>query len=445
MDSKVKIGEVELILSLPDEIPSMEWIGGETYMTQLLASWILVDQKKDIPMNPQILGKPGVGKTTLAYSAAKKLNLPVFIFQCTVDTRPEDLLISPVIAENNTIKYHASSLVTAMIVGGICILDEANRMSEKSWASLAPLLDQRRYIESIIAGIKVNAHPNFRICCTMNEDSSTFEVPEYIHSRLQPQIFIDFPDRNEEFKILEFNLPFAKKDLIDYTVNFLQEAHLRNKEFTARDGINICRYYMKMEKYPRNAIEKEEEKEGKKEKREKEIDEKQDNDSINFGLFRQSVKQILDNEGLKFLYEREKKGKKPFADASLKKVFNKLMELDEDDLIDDNFDDLTENKEKIDDISDDILFLNNDDGFSNDFLLDEDNKTDVIHIIEKKDEDKDPYENLDPFFLDELDDMTENQDPNEIIRKFLEKKSKKKNTKKKEGSKDLKNKKNKKK
>ena len=34
-----------------------------------------------------------------------------------------------------------------MIRGGIAILDEGNRMSEKSWASLAPLLDNRRYVE----------------------------------------------------------------------------------------------------------------------------------------------------------------------------------------------------------------------------------------------------------------------------------------------------------
>ena len=39
-----------------------------------------------------------------------------------------------------------------MIRGGIAILDEGNRMSEKSWASLAPLLDNRRYVESIVAG-----------------------------------------------------------------------------------------------------------------------------------------------------------------------------------------------------------------------------------------------------------------------------------------------------
>ena len=66
---------------------------------------------------------------------------PVYIFQCTMDTRPEDLLITPVVDQGGGIRYVASALVTAMIRGGVCILDEANRMSEKSWASLAPLLD----------------------------------------------------------------------------------------------------------------------------------------------------------------------------------------------------------------------------------------------------------------------------------------------------------------
>ena len=43
----------------------------------------------------------------------------------------------------------------------------------------------------------------------MNDDSSTFDLPEYIHSRLQPQILIDFPEREEELAILRENLPFS--------------------------------------------------------------------------------------------------------------------------------------------------------------------------------------------------------------------------------------------
>ena len=70
---------------------------------------------------------------------------------------------------------------------------------------LAPLLDSRRYVESSVAGIKIKAHPLFRLVATMNEDSSTFDLPEYIHSRLQPQILIDFPERIEELAILREN------------------------------------------------------------------------------------------------------------------------------------------------------------------------------------------------------------------------------------------------
>jgi MoxR-like ATPase len=59
----------------------------------------------------------------------------------------------------------------------------------------------------------------------MNDDASTFELPEYIHSRLQPQILIDFPERDEEYQILKENLPFAEERILTYVTDFLQQAH----------------------------------------------------------------------------------------------------------------------------------------------------------------------------------------------------------------------------
>jgi MoxR-like ATPase len=240
---KVEIEGISIFLAHPDELP-MRWIGQEDLVLQLHACWSVIDER-DVPLSPRLIGKPGVGKTTLAYGAAKKLGRDVYIFQATMDTRPEDLLITPVVADDRKIQYVASPVVTAMITGGVAILDEGNRMSEKSWASLAPLLDTRRYIESIVAGVKIKAHPDFRIVATMNDDASTFEIPEYIHTRLQPQIYLDFPEREEELAILQENLPFVDEKILTYVVNFLERCHLADEPYTVRDGINVARYVAK--------------------------------------------------------------------------------------------------------------------------------------------------------------------------------------------------------
>jgi Mg-chelatase subunit ChlI len=246
MSTIVEIEGVPLHLAHPDEIPT-RWIGNERVREQLIAAWMVV-APTDVPLNPRLIGRPGVGKTTLAYSVARSLGQEVYILQCTMDTRPEDLLVTPVIAGAGAIAYHASPLVTAMIRGGICILDEGNRMSEKSWASLAPLLDMRRTVESIVAGIKIVAHKDFRVCVTMNDDASTYEIPEYIHSRLQPQIEVTFPARSEEIEILRFNVPFAEEKVVEYVADFLQKAHAVNLGFSSRDGVNILRYATKIGK-----------------------------------------------------------------------------------------------------------------------------------------------------------------------------------------------------
>ena len=243
MPEHIKIDGVTLHLGKPD--PSAgQWIGQREVLKQLLACWIVVDEK-DLPLTPRLVGTPGIGKTTLAIAGARVRQQELYIYQCTADTRPEDLLVTPVLGEKGTINYHASPMVTAMIRGGICLLDEGNRMNEKSWASLAPLLDHRRYVESIVAGITIPAHPDFRCAVTMNEDESTYEIPDYILSRLQPTLTLGHPSREDELAILQYHLPFAAEEMLNLTVEFLQEAHELKLDFSTRDGINVLRYAIK--------------------------------------------------------------------------------------------------------------------------------------------------------------------------------------------------------
>jgi MoxR-like ATPase len=240
----VVLDGVEIHLAPPvREVPA--WVGQREVLLQLLAAWTCISEH-DVPLNPRLLGKPGVGKTTLACAAARELGREVYIVQATMDTRPEDLIITPVLDPGGGIRYMASPLATAVVRGGVCILDEGNRMSERSWASLAPLLDHRRSVDSIAAGITLHADPEFRFVTTMNEDASTYEVPEYIHSRLMPQISIDFPEEDEERQILVSQVAEVHDEVLDYVLTFLRAAHLADLRYSVRDGINVARYAMKL-------------------------------------------------------------------------------------------------------------------------------------------------------------------------------------------------------
>ena len=252
--NKTTIGNVELTLSHPVEF-TPQWIGQEEPLRQLLACWITI-AAEDLPLTPRIIGHPGLGKTTLAVAAARQRGQQVYIVQCTSDTRPEDLLVTPVLSDRGSIAYHASPLLSAAITGGIAILDEGNRMSEKSWASLAGLFDNRRMVESVVAGITVTAHREFRAAVTMNDDSSTFEIPDYIMSRLQPGIELGFPSRDDEMRILAYNLPFSAEQVLELCVGFLQQAHGMDLPYSVRDGINIIRYTVKQrQQCPGEAVE----------------------------------------------------------------------------------------------------------------------------------------------------------------------------------------------
>ena len=82
-----------------------KWIGQTEVLQQLLACWISIDEA-DLPLTPRLVGAPGIGKTQLAIAAAKAQRRPLYIYQCTADTRPEDLLVTPVLSQNGEIAYH---------------------------------------------------------------------------------------------------------------------------------------------------------------------------------------------------------------------------------------------------------------------------------------------------------------------------------------------------
>ena len=119
-------------------------------------------------------------------------------------------------------------------------------MSEKSWASLAPLLDTRRYIESIVAGLKVAAHPEFRICVTMNDDTSVYELPGYVQSRLKPKIEIVKPPWDVQEEIVKLKCPGVDDDLLRDVFTELKRRADEKCHDSIRDMLSLAQYAQKL-------------------------------------------------------------------------------------------------------------------------------------------------------------------------------------------------------
>ncbi len=242
----IQFDGIQLTLSEPDNFYS-EWIDYNDYKLQLEAAWLHLTHE-DIPLNPRIVGGPGLGKTTLACAIGRGVGKDVYIFQCTMDTRPEDLVITPVLTEDKKIEYRASSVVSAAIKGGVVLLDEANRMPERSWASLAPLMDGRRYIESEVTALKLRAHPDFRLCVTMNADASVYELPGYIQSRLKPKIEIVNPPWEIQEKIVRSKCPKVDKNILKQVLSELKKRTGRGLRDSTRDMLTFAQYAQKLQK-----------------------------------------------------------------------------------------------------------------------------------------------------------------------------------------------------
>ena len=89
----VTIEGITLHLAQPMTM-DQEWIGNREILKQLLACWLVIDER-DLPLSPRITGQPGIGKTTLAMAGARerKQDLYVFPVSYTPPTPPTSDLV----------------------------------------------------------------------------------------------------------------------------------------------------------------------------------------------------------------------------------------------------------------------------------------------------------------------------------------------------------------
>ena len=177
--------------SRPDKVC---FVGREKQLQLTLAAMATRQGQKPLPV--VFIGVPGSGKTTAVSIIGEKLRKDVFVFQCHAKLDADDISCSMRESDQDgrIVDYVASPLTTAMVLGGIAYLDEADELAPDAWAPLASVLDDRCYLDSTLLGGRIYPAPGFRLIVAANTLDS---IPEKIRSRLMPRVHFGYPSREQ--------------------------------------------------------------------------------------------------------------------------------------------------------------------------------------------------------------------------------------------------------
>ena len=239
---RVAIGGKSVLVPYPTQIPDFEFIGREEIIERALAAWTCINGSS--PLNFRLYGPPGIGKNALVYELARILKKDIYIINGHEELGPEDIACSATMTSKNTIEYVASPLFAAMLKGGICFFDEIGKAPQSSLDPLASVLDDRRSLTSVLAGIHLNAHPDFLFCSALNEDEETgLGLPGFIDERTRPSIYVGYPQLSEIEGILKTRLKVIPEKWVKIFISNFKKANL-----STRMAITLLGYAYRLSK-----------------------------------------------------------------------------------------------------------------------------------------------------------------------------------------------------
>ncbi|MCA9156745.1 MAG: MoxR family ATPase [Planctomycetales bacterium] len=145
-----------------------------------------------------IEGVPGLAKTTAVASLAKAINTGFQRLQFTPDLLPADLIGTQVYRpQDQTFVVQKGPIFSNLILA-----DEINRAPAKVQSALLEAMQERQ----VTIGTETFPLGNpFLVLATQNpvEQEGTYQLPEAQTDRFMLKVVVDYPNREEELKILQ--------------------------------------------------------------------------------------------------------------------------------------------------------------------------------------------------------------------------------------------------
>ena len=144
-----------------------------------------------------LVGVPGLAKTLLVQTIADCLGLKFNRIQFTPDLMPSDIVGAEILDESRNFKF-----IKGPLFANIILADEINRTPPKTQSALLEAMQERSVTN---AGNKYELENPFFVLATQNpiEQEGTYPLPEAQLDRFMFNVFLDYPNYNEEIQIVK--------------------------------------------------------------------------------------------------------------------------------------------------------------------------------------------------------------------------------------------------
>ena len=149
-----------------------------------------------------LVGVPGLAKTLMIRTLADSLSLSFSRVQFTPDLMPSDITGTEVLQEDKTTGQRLFKFLHGPLFANVVLADEINRTPPKTQAALLEAMQERQVT---VGGTAHKLPDPFFVLATQNpiEQEGTYPLPEAQQDRFMFNIFVDYPEEEEEFSIVE--------------------------------------------------------------------------------------------------------------------------------------------------------------------------------------------------------------------------------------------------
>ncbi|HLN27446.1 MAG TPA: AAA family ATPase [Gemmataceae bacterium] len=159
-----------------------------------------------------LVGVPGLAKTLMVRALADSLNLSFSRIQFTPDLMPSDITGTEVLQEDKATGQRMFKFLHGPLFANVILADEINRTPPKTQAALLEAMQERQVT---VGGTRHVLPDPFFVLATQNpiEQEGTYPLPEAQQDRFMFNVLVDYPEEDEEYRIVEMTTTTLKPAL----------------------------------------------------------------------------------------------------------------------------------------------------------------------------------------------------------------------------------------